>query len=123
MNLYQAVGNNPVNFNDPLGLIRWHGNWGGPNWTAGQDKAEAELTPEDERLPALDVRDACYKSHDISIRHDPCHIRKHDHALARCLRNISPFETSFWMTDQWMPVNVFRESIGFDTFIPYVIHK
>lgn len=31
------VQNNPVNYIDPLGLWRWHGNWGGPDWTGGQE--------------------------------------------------------------------------------------
>jgi RHS repeat-associated protein len=47
INLYGYVLNDPVNWIDPNGLFQWHGNWGGPSWTAGQEKPEANLTPAD----------------------------------------------------------------------------
>lgn len=49
--------------------IRYHGNWGGPNWTAGQVKPTAELTDADRLVPAVDAFDQVCKDHDIGL-HD-----------------------------------------------------
>jgi RHS repeat-associated protein len=35
-NLYNYVSGDPVDFNDPSGNKKIHGNWCGPNWTGGQ---------------------------------------------------------------------------------------
>ena len=48
-------------------MVRYHGNWCGPTWTAGQIKEASELTDEDRKVPAIDQLDACCKEHDISI--------------------------------------------------------
>jgi RHS repeat-associated protein len=123
VNLYRYVGNDSVNWVDPSGLFRWHGNWGGPGWTAGQFKPESQLTNSDLSTPAIDARDTCYKDHDICIWKDECNIKSCDHQLASCLRNISPFNIEFWLTSQGYPVEAAKESIGFDTFIPYIVHR
>lgn len=47
--------------------IRYHGNWCGPNWTAGQDKPTSAITPSDYRVPAVDDLDAACKDHDIDL--------------------------------------------------------
>jgi RHS repeat-associated protein len=122
-NVYIYTGNNPINWTDPSGLFRWHGNWGGPGWTAGQFKPESQLTPSDMKVPAIDDRDACYRGHDICIRNNSCGIKSCDHELASCLRNVSPFNANFWITSQGYPVDAVRESIGFDTFIPSIVHR
>ena len=46
-NLYGYTSNNPVNFVDNFGLLRYrhHGNWGGHGWSAGKYKSEHDLTP------------------------------------------------------------------------------
>ena len=64
VNFYVRLGNNPVNFTDPLGLWRWHGNWGGPNWTGGQ-KGTWSSVDRSKVKPPIDRQDACYKAHDI----------------------------------------------------------
>ena len=48
-------------------MVRYHGNWCGPGWTAGQYKDADELTEEDIHVPAIDALDACCKRHDIRI--------------------------------------------------------
>lgn len=50
-------------------MVRYHGNWCGPNWTAGQHKPTSELTDSDRNVPAIDGFDQCCKDHDIGI-HD-----------------------------------------------------
>jgi RHS repeat-associated protein len=52
-NLYEYVSGDPVDFNDPSGNWKIHGNWCGPNWTGGHkeqyiptnDKKQADGTP------------------------------------------------------------------------------
>lgn len=53
----------------PVKRIRYHGNWGGPNWTAGQAKPTSELTEADRAVPAIDDFDQTCKDHDIDL-HD-----------------------------------------------------
>lgn len=50
-------------------MVRYYGNWCGPNWTAGQAKSTAELTNSDRSVPAVDAFDQVCKDHDINI-HD-----------------------------------------------------
>jgi len=121
--LYEYVGNQPVNWVDPLGLFKWHGNWGGPGWTAGQEKPESQLTEKDLEVLPLDERNECYRGHDICIWKDPCDIKNCDHVLAQCLSNISPFKSYFWGTDQGYPVDVISEASVFNTLIPYIYHR
>lgn len=54
---------------DDNNFIRYHGNWGGPNWTAGQAKPTADLTDADRSVPAIDEFDQACKDHDIGL-HD-----------------------------------------------------
>jgi RHS repeat-associated protein len=62
--LYAYVGNDPVNWSDPTGLIRVTGNWCGPNWTGGQ---RGSYNPErgDSYVPPADTTDAACRTHDI----------------------------------------------------------
>lgn len=50
-------------------MVRYHGNWCGPGWTAGQYKDTSELTDADRSIPAIDSLDEACKDHDIEI-HD-----------------------------------------------------
>lgn len=50
-------------------MVRYHGNWCGDNWTAGQHKPSSELTDADRNVPAVDGLDLCCKHHDIGL-HD-----------------------------------------------------
>jgi RHS repeat-associated protein len=43
LNSFVYVQNNPVNRIDPFGLFRWHGNWGGPGWTAAKKSQKHSL--------------------------------------------------------------------------------
>lgn len=48
-------------------MVRLHGNWCGPNWTAGQHKPASDLTEEDRNVPAVDALDTACKHHDINL--------------------------------------------------------
>lgn len=52
-------------------MVRFHGNWVGPGWTAGQDKSTGFLTEEDRKVPAIDAFDQAAKDHDISLFDHP----------------------------------------------------
>lgn len=53
-------------------MVRVHGNWCGPNWTAGQYKPANELEEDDRDVPAVDALDQACKNHDIGIaENDP----------------------------------------------------
>lgn len=51
--------------------MRFHGNWTGPGWTAGQYKSTGFLTDEDRNVPAIDGLDAAAKRHDIDLFDHP----------------------------------------------------
>ena len=64
LNIYP---NDPLQWGDPLGLIKIHGNWCGPDHTGGFNKPYDQLD-EAERaaaLPPISQVDACCKTHDI----------------------------------------------------------
>lgn len=48
-------------------MVRYHGNWCGPNWTAGQYKPTEELTEEDRDVPAIDALDEACRNHDVGL--------------------------------------------------------
>lgn len=100
------MGNQPVNGIDPLGLWRWYGNWGGPNWTGGQ-KGDWNTIDWDNVLPPIDEQDKCYRSHDIcygSCRtHNACKskdrgncFKECDRKAARCLRALGEDSSNNW---------------------------
>ncbi len=98
LNPYVYVGNNPINYSDPLGLFQWYGNWGGPDYTGGQVGTWNKIN-RSRALPPIDKQDECYKEHDIcygncrdktlckSIDRAAC-FRDCDRKLARCLNNL-----------------------------------
>jgi hypothetical protein len=51
--------------------MRYHGNWTGPGWTAGQYKSTGFLTDEDRNVPATDALDQAAKDHDIGLFDHP----------------------------------------------------
>lgn len=71
-------------------MVRYHGNWCGPNWTAGQDKPASELTLADRRVPAIDGLDDCCKRHDIGI-HDAQTAEEISEVNARFMEEASEF--------------------------------
>jgi len=48
-------------------MARVHGNWCGPNWTAGQVKPASAITRADMKVKCLDKLDCGCKQHDITI--------------------------------------------------------
>jgi RHS repeat-associated protein len=63
INLYSYVGNDSVEGLDPLGLWRYYGNWGGPDWTGGQ-VGDWNSINHSKALPPKDKQDSCYMVHD-----------------------------------------------------------
>jgi RHS repeat-associated protein len=138
INLYAYCLNNPVSWIDPFGLLkfRWHGNWGGPGWSAGQYKPESQLMPEDFEVPARDARDECYKEHDKCIWN--CHRKQDkncpdnsalsdciegcDHKLGNCLWKIPPWDKSWWRTSEGWWIDAWFEGFEFHTDIPVFVH-
>lgn len=51
--------------------MRAHGNWCGPNWTAGQYKPTSKLSKNDRTVPAIDALDQACKEHDIELYDNP----------------------------------------------------
>lgn len=47
--------------------FRYHGNWCGPGWTAGQFKDAKHIQSNDYQVPAIDALDEACKNHDIDI--------------------------------------------------------
>ena len=48
-------------------IVKIHGNWCGPDWTAGQKKPAKDLTLRDRDVPCLDKLDCACKVHDIDV--------------------------------------------------------
>jgi RHS repeat-associated protein len=67
-NLYDYVSGDPVDFNDPSGNKRIHGNWCGPNWTGGQ--VETYIPSHDQDGYYKDPRDYVDK---VCSHHDKCY--------------------------------------------------
>ena len=72
-NLYDYVSGDPVDFNDPSGNKRFHGNWCGPNWTGGQTESyipSHDVTDADGNQYYKDPRDYVDK---VCSHHDKCY--------------------------------------------------
>ncbi len=105
INLYGFVQNNPVNYADPLGLWRWYGNWGGPNWTGGQKGTWNTIDHTKAKSP-IDQQDECYMFHDIcyGLRRDTasCNADRSscfeacDRKLSSCLNGLSSDPSNDW---------------------------
>ena len=67
-NLYDYVSGDPVDFNDPSGNTRIHGNWCGPSWTGGQ--TEKYIPSHDKNRYYKDPRDYVDK---VCSHHDKCY--------------------------------------------------
>ena len=69
-------------------MVRVHGNWCGPNWTAGQVKPASAITAADMKVKCLDNLDCGCKQHDISIG-----TKGHSFATDERLRRIAERES------------------------------
>jgi len=72
-NLYNYVSGDPVDFNDPSGNKKIHGNWCGPNWTGGQ--VEPFIPSNDKDGYYKDPRDYVDK---VCSFHDKCYAKCRD---------------------------------------------
>ena len=135
INLYRYANNSPLNYRDPSGLWWWYGQWGGPDFTAGEERPEETLTVRDRLFPCSDRRDQCYQDHDFCIYYciqrfrfsgvdcgmeealSDC-IEGCDHELGNCLWSITPFDPEFWR--HWY--NPWSEGLLFHTIIPWLFH-
>ena len=68
-------------------MVRIHGNWCGPNWTAGQKIPAEALKAKDRRFPCDDKLDCACRKHDISIK-DQGPTKKSDQALQNAAQKI-----------------------------------
>jgi hypothetical protein len=48
-------------------MVRIHGQWCGPNWTAGQVKEAKDATKADRKVGCIDKLDCACKQHDLDI--------------------------------------------------------
>jgi hypothetical protein len=48
-------------------IVKIHGNWCGPDWTARQRKPAKDLTLQDRDVPCTDKLDCACKVHDIDV--------------------------------------------------------
>ena len=48
-------------------IVRIHGNWCGPDWTAGQKKPAKDLTRRDRDVWCVDKLDCACRIHDIEV--------------------------------------------------------
>lgn len=90
LNLYAYVDNNPINFTDPSGLIKYHGNWCGPNWTGGKKQT---YIPGEYYKPPVDRLDEACKTHDVCyfLCRDklPCDQAARGNCMTKCDRELS----------------------------------
>ena len=86
-NFYNYVAQNPVNYTDPSGRTRFHGNWCGPDWTGGLVE---EYRPDHSKLykDPVDAEDEVCRHHDICYFNarisNPCDPPSRSHAMAKC---------------------------------------
>ena len=48
-------------------IVRVHGNWCGPDWTAGQRKPASAMIPSDYQVTCIDKLDCACRQHDIDV--------------------------------------------------------
>ena len=63
-------------------IVRIHGNWCGPDWTAGQKKPAKDLTLRDRDVRCTDKLDCACKVHDIEVFQNGGRTRNSDDNLA-----------------------------------------
>ena len=63
-------------------IVKIHGNWCGPDWTAGQKKPAKDLTPRDQGVGCIDKLDCACKIHDTEVFQNGGRTRSSDSNLA-----------------------------------------
>ncbi len=90
INLFNYVGENPVNYIDPSGKRKVYGNWCGPNWTGGQkepynpahDSIYKAPIPDDGGLDTVCMNhDKCYYA---CRRDNPCDKTARQNCMRQC---------------------------------------
>jgi RHS repeat-associated protein len=91
LNFYAYVHGNPINFSDPSGNIRIHGNWCGPNWTGGLTEPYTDIDDPLYAAPNGYVDTQCMY-HDICYFEcrllEPCNKHNRRHCERNCDRHL-----------------------------------
>ena len=84
INQYLYCSNNSISWIDPFGLLKYYGNWGGPDWTGGYKKSWDQLSEYERKhvLAPIDSQDECYMGHYIG--YGKCRLRYKDRAYSLC---------------------------------------
>ena len=70
-------------------IVRIHGNWCGPDWTAGQRKPAKLLQASDRNVKCADKLDCACKVHDIDVFERGGRTKSSDKRLANIAINIA----------------------------------
>jgi RHS repeat-associated protein len=113
--LFTYVGNNPLIGIDPLGLLKYYGNWCGPNHSGGFGQPWDQLTPQEQRnaLQPQDDLDSCCQTHDHCHSHcragHPCSetdrqscFERCDRGLANCAQACQAGGNRRWLLERYM---------------------
>lgn len=63
-------------------IVKIHGNWCGPDWTAGQKKPAKDLTRRDRDVRCIDKLDCACRIHDIEVFQNGGRTKNSDNNLA-----------------------------------------
>jgi RHS repeat-associated protein len=95
LNTYTYVDADPINAIDPLGLVKLHGSWCGPDWTGGYRKSYNELDVVERQvaLPPIDALDQCCQVHDVTYsscrERFPCDAKERSQCFLNADRSLS----------------------------------
>jgi len=106
--LYDYVSGDPVNFNDPSGNKKIHGNWCGPNWTGGE--VETYIPSHDHDGYYKDPQDYVDK---VCSHHDRCYSKCRDkYPCSPMGRRFCERKCDFFLVGRLVgnPKDVFRPS-------------
>ena len=87
---HQIYPNNPLRWADPLGLIKIHGNWCGPDHTGGFNKPYDQLDAAERKavLPPISQVDACCKTHDMGYAECRANFPCNAEARQKCFEDL-----------------------------------